>query len=40
MVAGARFVADPNHMPVVTAHWHYRGVKHAEREMARVGLVV
>ena len=38
LVAGARFVADSERLPVVTAHWLYAGIKHAEREMARVGV--
>ena len=37
MVAGARLVADAEQLSTVTAHWRYRGVKHAEREMVRVG---
>ncbi len=39
LVAGARFVADSDRLPVVTAHWRYAGITHSAREMARVGLV-
>ena len=38
MVAGAEFGADSERLPIVRAHWRYQGVKHAEREMVRVGL--
>ncbi len=31
-------VADSEQLPAVMAHWHYQGVKHAEREMVRVGV--
>ena len=37
VVAGVRLVADCERLTVVRAHWRYRGAKHAEREMARVG---
>lgn len=37
LVAGARFGADSEQLSTVTAHWRYQGVKHAAREMARVG---
>jgi len=38
LVAGARLVADAEHLSTITAHWRYQGVKHAEREMVRVGM--
>lgn len=37
LVAGARLVPDSEQLSTVTAHWRYQGVKHAAREMARVG---
>ena len=39
LVAGARFVADSEQLPVVNAHWRYQGAKHAERVMVRVGVI-
>ncbi len=38
LVAGARFEADSDRAPLVTAHWLYAGVKQGTREMVRVGL--
>ncbi len=38
LVAGARFGADSDRVPIVTAHWRYQGVKQGTREMARFGL--
>ena len=38
LVAGARLVADAEHLSTIIAHWRYQGVKHAEREMVRVGM--
>ncbi len=37
LVAGAGFEPDSEQLSTVTAHWRYQGVKHAAREMARVG---
>ncbi len=37
MVAGVRFVADSESVPVVTADWLYAGVKQEKREMVRIG---
>jgi hypothetical protein len=36
LVAGARSVADLEQLPIVTAHWRYQRVKHAERRMVRL----
>ena len=38
MVPGARFGADSERVPVVTARWLYAGVRQGTREMVRVGL--
>lgn len=38
LVAGARFGADSELVPVVTARWLYAGVRQEAREMVRVGL--
>ena len=38
LVAGARFVADSDKLPIVTARWRYAGIKHSTREMARIGV--
>jgi hypothetical protein len=37
LVAGARFAPDSEQLPIVLANWRYEGVKHAERQMVRVG---
>ncbi|MCK4914709.1 MAG: hypothetical protein KAS89_00990 [Candidatus Eisenbacteria sp.] len=39
LVAGARFGADSDRVPIVTAHWRYSGIKHAQRKLTRIGLV-
>ncbi len=37
LAAGARYVADSERLPDVTAHWLYAGVKQETMEMVRVG---
>ncbi|HUW11919.1 MAG TPA: hypothetical protein VM537_19490, partial [Anaerolineae bacterium] len=38
MVAGAGFGADSERVPLLTAHWVYRGERQTVRQMRRVGL--